>query len=391
MNRRDFLALTAAATAALARPSFAEEKRWRIAVIGHSSRGGYGHGLDTMWLKMPETEIVGVADADASGLAAAEKKLSTRGFADYRQMLTEIKPDIVAIGPRHIGEHRDMALAAIAAGARGIYMEKPFCPTLAQCDEVITAAAAGHVKIALAHRNRYHPALLAVRKAIADGAIGRLVEIRGRGKEDARGGALDLWVLGAHVLNLAHFFAGAPRACSATLFQNGTVATAADVREGDEGVGPIAGNEVHARFEMESGVPVFFDSIHDAKSGAGNFGLQLIGTGGIIDLRLDNDPIAQILAGSTFVPSAQPRQWVPISSGGIGVPEPIADLKTQLSSHVTSARDLIAAIREDRAPLCSAEDARVVVEMIMAVFTSHVRGGARVTLPLESRTNPLAA
>ena len=79
---------------------------------------------------MPEVEIVGVADADPAGLVKAQKKLKLeRGFADYRQMLAELKPEIVAIAPRHVDEHRDMAMAAIEAGAQGIYMEKPFCRT----------------------------------------------------------------------------------------------------------------------------------------------------------------------------------------------------------------------------------------------------------------------
>ena len=41
-----------------------------------------------------------------------------------------------------------------------------------------------------------------VKKLIADGAIGTLLEFRGRGKEDRRGGGEDLWVLGSHVLDM---------------------------------------------------------------------------------------------------------------------------------------------------------------------------------------------
>jgi hypothetical protein len=52
-------------------------------------------------------------------------------------------------------------------------------------------------------------------------------------------------------------------------------------------------------------------------------------------------------------------------------------------------RDLIAAMREDRAPLCSAQDGRLTVEMVCAVFESHRLNGQRVTLPLQKRVNPL--
>jgi hypothetical protein len=66
-------------------------------------------------------------------------------------------------------------------------------------------------------------------------------------------------------------------------------------------------------------------------------------------------------------------------------------LKNQVASHFVAGRDLIRAIRENRQPLCSAADGRQTVEMITAVFASHIKGGARVAFPLKERENPLAA
>lgn len=389
MNRRHFLALGIASGISFSARGV--DEKLRVAVIGHTGRGNYGHGLDTMWLQVPDTTVVAVADADTKGLATAQKKLGgIPGFADYRKMLAEVKPDIVAVAPRYVDEHRDMILAAIEAGARGIYVEKPFCRTPAEADEIIAACKKRNVKLAIAHRNRYHPAFPVVAKLVKDGAIGRLLEMRGRGKEDDRGGALDLWVLGSHVLNMIHFFGGAPIACTATLLQDGHPATRADVKDGAEGVGPIAGNEVHARFEMECGVPAFFDSVQKAGVATSAFGLQLIGTEGVIDLRCDREPVASLMAGSPFNPVAEPRTWIPISSAGPGKPEPIADLGKLVSSHAIPGRDLIAAIREDREPLCSASAGGVIVEMISAVFESHRLGGQRVTFPLKTRQSPVA-
>jgi predicted dehydrogenase len=222
-----------------------------------------------------------------------------------------------------------------------------------------------------------------------DGAVGRVLELRARGKEDARGGSLDLWVLGCHLMNLACYFAGKPMACSAAVLQDGHPVTKSDVKEGDEGIGPLAGNEVHARFEMESGIPVFFDSIHDAGNKQAGFGAQIIGTLGIIDLRVDTEPVAQILAGSPFKPAAEARAWTPISTAGIGKPEPVANIGKQVMGHLTGAQDLIAAMRDNRQPLCNAEEGRTTIEMICAVFESNRLNGQRVTLPLKTRVNPL--
>ncbi len=310
MNRRQFISTTIAGGLACTARAAEGERKLRVAVIGHTGRGNYGHGLDAMWLRLPETEIVAVADADEKGLAAEVKKLKlSKGFADYRVMLAEAKPDIVAIAPRFIDEHRDMALVAVAAGVRGIYSEKPLCRTPAEADEIVSACERRQVKLAVAHVGRYHPALPVVERLVKEGGIGRLLEMRARGKEDSRGGALDLWVLGSHVLNIATVFGGRPVACSGALLQNGRPVVRSDVKEGDEGVGPLAGNEVHARFEMERSVPLFFDSVQNAGEKAAGFGVQLIGTKGIVDLRSDREPFAQLLAGSPFLPADAPRQW----------------------------------------------------------------------------------
>ncbi len=390
MHRRQFLTTTAAASFAIAARAADASPRPRIGIIGHTGRGGFGHGLDAMWLALPEVEIAGVADPDEKGLAAAVKKLGlAKGHTDYRAMLAETKPEIAAIGMRHVDQHREAVLAAVRAGVRGIYIEKPFCRTLAEADEIIAACDAAKVKLAIAHRNRWNPVLPTITRLVADGAIGRLLEVRARGKEDTRGGSLDLWVLGSHLLNLVHYFAGRPLACSASVLQDGRPVVRADVKEGDEGLGSLAGNEVHARFEMERGVPAFFDSVQNAGEKQAGFGLQLIGTKGIIDLRIDADPLAHLLPGSPFQPVKEPRAWVPISSMGIGQPESPAGIGKEVMRHLVGARDLLAAIREDRQPLCSAHDGRVIVEMITGVFESHRLGGKRVTFPLETRENPL--
>lgn len=390
MNRRHFLAATAAIGLGIGTDAAAADRRLRVAVIGCTGRGDYGHGVDAMWLHLPETELVAVADANPKGLANAQKKLTlTQGFADYRRMLAETRPELVAIGMRHVDQHHEVVLAAVEAGVRGIYLEKPFCRTLAEADAIVDACERKKVKLALAHRNRYHPVLPVLVRLTKEGVVGQLLEIRARGKEDARGGALDLWVLGSHLLNLVHFFGGPPRACSATVLQDGRPITRADVRNGAEGLGPLAGNEVHARYELASGIPGFFDSVHDAGTKAAGFGLQLVGTKGIIDLRIDQEPLAHYRAGSPFQPVREPQGWVPISTAGIGQPEPIADLGKQVMGHLLAARDLLAAIRDDRPPLCGPQDGRTIVEMIAAVFESHRLNGQRVTLPLTSRDNPL--
>jgi predicted dehydrogenase len=386
VNRRHFLT-TAAASIAFISHAAESARQWRVVVLGH--KGSYGHSLDTMWLKVPGTEIVAAADPDAKKLEATLKELNiTQGFADYHD-IAKAKPDLVAIGPA-MGLHRDMVLVAAESGARGIYLEKPFCRTLAEADEIIAACAKRGVKLALAHRNRWHPTLPVVVKLVKEGAIGRLLELRGRGKEDRRGGVEDLWILGSHVLNLGVTIAGKPLACSAVIMLDGKSVTPADVNRDKTDFGPIAGNEVHARFDLDSGVPFYFDSMKEAGDPKVGFGLQLVGTKGIIDIRVDQTPLAHFVPGSPFQPNKEPRPWIPITTAGIGEPEPVSTIGSHVMSHAAGALDLIASIEENRQPLCSGVDGRMTVEMITAVLASHVGKGERVTFPLTMKDNPLA-
>jgi len=359
----------------------AAERPLTVGVIGHTGQGNYGHGEDTVWLKIPQTKIVAVADADPKGLTDAAQRLGgVKAYADYKVMLAETKPDIAAICARHIHEHRDMIVAAVGAGVKGIYIEKPFVRTLAEADEIVKLCAQKGVRLAIAHRNRYHPVIDVVKQLVASGEIGELKEVRVRGKQDHRGGGLDLWVLGGHGFNLATLFTGAAISCEATILVEGRPATKADIRPGDEGVGLIVGDEIHARYETRSGIPLYFDSKKGTPAKGTPFGARLIGTKGVISLQIDEEPLAILERDGVKTP---------ITTAGIGKPEPIKDIKQVNGGHHGAVRDLLAAIAEKREPLCGPEAGRETVELTLAVFASFVADGKKVALPLADRAHPL--
>jgi predicted dehydrogenase len=392
MDRRRFLAATLGCAALPQSPAArlsSPEAPLRVALIGHTGQGDYGHAVDRVWAQVGGARVVAVADADPSVLAAATQRTGgTSRFADYRVMLAQVRPEVVAVCPRHAHEHRDMIVAALDAGARAVYVEKPFVRTCAEADQVVTLARRQGATLAVAHRNRYHPALPVLQKYLADGTLGRLLDIRARGKEDQRGGGQDLCVLGGHLFNVATLFTGAPTRCTATIQQQGRPATRADVRDGDEGVGPIVGDEVHARFDTERGIPIFYDSIKGLGSAASGFGLQIFCERGVVDLRMDVEPLVHIRAGHPFIPAATLRAWVPLTSAGLGIPEPIAGLNRRILDHVAAVEDLLDCLRRGTEPLCGPTAARKTVEMAQAVFASFAAGGP-VAMPLATRTWPL--
>lgn len=362
-------------------------ERYRVAVVGRTGKGNYGHGIDTVWAEVPAVELVAIADEHDAGRQAAQMRLKVpAAYPDFRTMLERERPKIVGIGPRWIDQHAELALAAAEHGCH-VYMEKPFVRTGSEADAVIRAFEMRHLKLALAHQSHYSPVNVVVKKLVSDGAIGELLEIRGRGKEDARGGGEDLWVLGSHVLDLMRFFAGDAQTCVATVTANGRPVTKADVREGNEGLGPLAGDAIHARYAFANGVIGDFASVRQRGGTPSRFGLQLFGSQGVIDLVFGYLEPAWMLKDAGWSPGRSGTAWQTISSNGIGKPETLSGRDLN-GGNVAAVKDLLDSIEHDRQPACSMYDGRAIVDMILAVYESQ-RVGHSVSLPLATRQHPL--
>jgi predicted dehydrogenase len=332
-------------------------------------------------------EVVAVADDDPQGLAAAAKRLQVqRAYADYRRMLDEVRPDIVAICPRWIDQHHAMVMAAVEQGMH-VFMEKPFCRTLAEADQIIHQADRTHALIAVAHQTRYSPKIPVVEQLIADGRLGRVLELRGRGKEDRRGGGEDLWVLGSHVMDLIRIFGGDAQWCYASVTANGHPIGKSDVVGGKEGIGLLAGDHVQAMYGMSGGATAFFASQRGAAASPSRFGLQILGSAGMLEIGTGYLPAVKLLEDPSWSPGRSGKTWVDVSSAGVGRSEPITGGEL-IDGNERAVRDLIDAIREHRQPLMNARQARATIEMIAACFES-ARTGSRTLLPLTERGNPL--
>jgi predicted dehydrogenase len=310
-----------------------------------------------------------------------------RGYEDYRKMLDEAKPDIVSVAPRWLDQHCEMVIAAAERGIH-VYMEKPMCRSLEEADQMVAACEKNNVKLAIAFQTRYSPKLPVVRDLIDSGAIGRVLELRGRGKEDSRGGGEDLWVLGSHIMNLMHYFGGEPTWCFARVLENGIAVTKEHVRPGNEGIGPLAGDSVSAMYGFDRSITGYFNSQRRASpGGTGRFALQILGEAGQIEVLTGFVPPVHLLRDPMWSPGRSGQRWEPVSSLGVGKEEPASDTGLH-SGNLVACRDLMEAIEQDRQPEANMYEGRMSVQMIAAVFESH-RQNQPVPLPLTTRQNPL--
>jgi predicted dehydrogenase len=362
-------------------------KSYRVGIIGSTGRGDYGHGIDVAWKEIPQAEIVAVADDNEQGRAvAATRNGAKAAYADYRQMLDKERPAIVAICQRWIDRHHEMIMACVERGIH-VFMEKPFCRTLEEADQIIRTCEMTHARLAIAHQTRYCPIIPVVKRMIDEGQLGTVLEMRARGKEDHRGGAEDLWVLGSHLMNLMQVFAGDPASCFATVQNKGQPITKRDVVDGNEGLGLLAGDAVEAVYQFAGGVTGYFSSRRAQEGKPSRFALTIFGSRGVVEYLTGFVPEVHFLADPGWSPGRSGAKWQKATSAGVGNPEPLKATGIP-AGNVAAIKDLIGAIEQSRQPLCSAYSGRTIVEMIMAVFESQ-RLGKPVSLPLENRQHPL--
>ena len=355
-------------------------RTYRAAAIGRTGKGDYGHGLHLAYKGLGNVEFVAVADPDEDGRARARQQTGApRAYAEYQEMLHRECPDLVSVCPRWTDCHLEMVLACLEAGAH-VYCEKPMTWTLEEGDEIVSMAQAAKRKVAVAHQGVYLPRVQRVRQLLQDGRIGQVQAIHAHGKQDSRGGGEDMIVLGTHLFNMMRFFAGDVAWMSAQVTTAGRELQVEDIREPNEPVGPVAGDCVESYFAFRSGVSGSFDSRRSQAGGSLRYGMEIVGSEGIISLRGGSAGELMIYPHPLFRPAAEEQRWVLLDAG----PDHPLPTGNQLA-----IVDLIAAAEEDRQPLSSDRDAVAALEMVLGAYESQITG-ARVPLPMPRR-HPLVA
>ncbi|MGF6446171.1 Gfo/Idh/MocA family protein [Paraburkholderia youngii] len=165
--------------------------------------------------------LVAVADVSEAGARqAAEQYGFERATCDWKTLLDDSSVQVVSI-TTPCSLHREMALAAIAAG-KHVHCEKPIAPSAAEAHEMMTAAEAANVVTQVGYNYIKNPILKLAREMIASGELGEITSFRGVHAEDymadpdipyswrvdPRNGAGALAEIGNHIVGMARFLLG---------------------------------------------------------------------------------------------------------------------------------------------------------------------------------------
>ena len=170
----------------------------RVALVGHTGRGNYGHFLDMAFVGVEGARIVAVADPDTAGREATVAKTGAPvGYADYREMLDRERPDITVFASREVGDHCELVTTAGEFDTH-VYLEKPIAATPAEVDRMVAAVEKNGKLLILACPWRGHPPIQHVAiPLLKEGRIGepRLGRIYGmNGPHGGNQMFLDLYI-----------------------------------------------------------------------------------------------------------------------------------------------------------------------------------------------------
>lgn len=155
-------------------------------------------------------EVVSVCDSLPERRAAAERThpgLTTQATLGAALAAHELDFACVAVPVEALPE---ITLQALAAGLH-VLVEKPTAPDEQQAATIIDDAARRGLLLSVGHVERCNPAVLALREKVAEGVIGRIVQMHARrlspfpNRGGAQGVALDL---ATHDIDVMRFVSG---------------------------------------------------------------------------------------------------------------------------------------------------------------------------------------
>ena len=189
-------------------------QRLRGTVIGC---GFFAENHLNAWATIKDVELVGVCDLDPGKAEAAKQRFGAgRAYTDAAAMLRETRPDFVDIATT-VPSHRPLVELAASMKVPAI-VQKPFGPTLADCEAMVKACAEAGVPLMVHENFRFQPPLRRIRGLVDQGLIGtpHFGRITFRTGHDiyakqpylATEERFAISDVGVHVLDMARFYFG---------------------------------------------------------------------------------------------------------------------------------------------------------------------------------------
>lgn len=141
----------------------------KVAVIGAGYFARFHHEA---WKRHPRADLVAVVDQDLE----KAKTVGVSAYQDLGALFEAQQTDLIDIAtpPQ---THLALIQQAIEHGCRAIICQKPFCGTLDQAEQAVRLAAEADVSLVVHENFRFQPWYRALRRELAQGRIGRVMNL----------------------------------------------------------------------------------------------------------------------------------------------------------------------------------------------------------------------
>jgi UDP-N-acetyl-2-amino-2-deoxyglucuronate dehydrogenase len=360
-------------------------KRVRTALIGC---GKVGRTHAKALRQLPDSDFVAVCDASSERAQAFAAEFGVLPFADVSTMIRQVQVEAATIATPH-PLHAEPAIRCAEAGVH-VLVEKPLASSLEDCDAMIAAAKKGKIALGVISQRRFLEPVRRIRDAIDAGKIGRPVlgvfqmfswrdeayyrSDPWRGKWATEGGGV-LVNQSPHMLDMLQWFMGVGEideitGCWANLnhpFIEVEDTALAMIRFKNGGVGSIV-----ASLSQRPGI---FTKVHIHGSNGASVGVE-------------TDRGATFIAGMSKIaePPLNDLWTIPGEEHLLAQFQNedrrrFAQIDAAEHYHQLQIQDFLGAILDNRPPLVTGEEGRIVVEMFTAIYRSQ-RERAPVKFPL---------
>ena len=312
----------------------------------------YGH--TAVFKECARTDLIACSHRRTEVLAEVGRQFDIppeRQYTDYRKLIDVERPDIVSIATQPEGR-AEIVVYAAEHGVKAIFAEKAMAASMAEADAIVAACEKNEVVFNLGTQRRWHPGFAKMREVIDSGRLGAVKSI---------------------VFNGSGLFNGSSHYYDNLLFLNG-----------DRRAVWIQGHLTEGNWSIEG------DRLNQDP------------TGGAI-IQFENDVTAHAV-----LPRREVEWEVNCEKGRLmawpwgvyrmyeqGPPvylhiRPTVEVDfpqfAQASSSLLLVEDLVHALDTGEPPIGGVRAAHAGTELIFATIESHLRGGARVELPLKGST-----
>jgi len=321
-----------------------------------------------------ESELFAVASPSAGKARAFAKKHGIpHHFRDYRKLLEMDEIDLVVIGiPNDL--HCKATLDAAAAG-KHIVLEKPMCLNLAQAGRMLEACRQARVKLMYAEELCFAPKYVRLKQLLDAGALGKPVLLKQSEKHDGphaahfwdvnRSGGGVTMDMGCHAIEFFRWMLGRPRVRSVYAQMSSQVHRRKT--RGEDNALLI--------LEFENGTVALAEESW-TKLGGMDDRAEVHGSKGVA--------YADLLHGNAIETYSAPGYDYAVEKAGSTVGWSFTIYEEIWNyGFVQEMAHFVDCVKHDRQPLVTGEDARAVMEVLLAAYES-AGTGRKVALPFKT-------